>query len=365
MRQSVSRTQRHPLRSVAVHIAAGNEPLSAGVRKTQRHPSVFSTSAHLVNLTPAEVIAPATWQSLAPYLRALPGPVVGFERPVNDPRPGEWGFPLPRWQRATALTIDHPHASHVAPLVRAWLDQPSLNALCDLQMHTWDIVDGRSATPCVFLRVDRRGDWKSMVRGYASALRNQGHVTADLTWNDVADRLEETAATTPVGNVSSIGIYLGRPHCPIRLTVRASLRPHSDHPAWAHVDEVVAAAKWNAHHVIVAFAPGADPGDTWHVPLLVDRRPRPSEALAPLLAALVDRGLATTNDAFVLASFDARCPLPLTVPTLDGVPATATLWVAPERIKVVVDPTGWRSAKVDFLARVIWRSMTGRVLVDH
>jgi hypothetical protein len=46
-------------------------------------------------------------------------------------------------------------------------------------------------------------------------------------------------------------------------------------------------------------------------------------------------------------------------------PATATLWVAPERIKVVVDSTGWRSAKVDFLARVIWRSMTGRVLVDH
>lgn len=337
------------------------------VTRTRVNPelTVSDLWPYLVNLTPSEVIAPATWQSLAPYLRALPGPVVGFERPVNDPRPGEWGFPLPRWQRATALTIDHPHASHVAPLVRAWLDQPSPDALCDLQMHTWDIVDGRSATPCVFLRVDRRGDWKSMVRGYASALRNQGHVTADLTWNDVADRLEETAATTPVGNVSSIGIYLGRPHCPIRLTVRASLRPHSDHPAWAHVDEVVAAAKWNAHHVIVAFAPGAEPGDTWHVPLLVDRRPRPSEALAPLLAALVDRGLATTNDAFVLASFDARCPLPLTVPTLDGVPATATLWVAPERIKVVVDPTGWRSAKVDFLARVIWRSMTGRVLVDH
>ncbi len=117
--------------------------------------------------------------------------------------------------------------------------------------------------------------------------------------------------------------------------------------------------------MIVAFAPGADPGDTWHVPLIVDRRPRPAEALAPVLAALVDRGLATTIDASVLAAFDVRYPLPLAVPTLDGVPATATLWVAPERIKVVVDPTGWRSAKVDFLARVIWRSMTGRVLVDH
>ena len=57
--------------------------------------------------------------------------------------------------------------------------------------------------------------------------------------------------------------------------------------------------------------------------------------------------------------------LPLADPTLDGVPASATLWAAPERIKVVVDPTGWRSAKVDFLARVIWRSATGHVLVDH
>ena len=127
----------------------------------------------------------------------------------------------------------------------------------------------------------------------------------------------------------------------------------------------MAAAKWNPERVIVAFAPGADPGDTWHVPLLVDRCPRPAAALAPLLAALVDRGLATTNDASVLAAFDVRCPLPLTLPTLDGVPATAILWVAPERIKVVVDSTSWRSAKFDFLARVIWRSMTGRVLVDH
>jgi len=64
---------------------------------------------HLVNLTLSEVIAPATWQSLVPLVPALPGPVVGFERPVNDPRPGEWGFPLPRWQRATALAI-HPPA---------------------------------------------------------------------------------------------------------------------------------------------------------------------------------------------------------------------------------------------------------------
>lgn len=320
---------------------------------------------HLVNLTPSEVIAPSTWQSLAPLVKALPGPVVGFERPVNDPRPGEWGFPLPRWQRATALAIDHPHASHVAPLVRAWMNHPGLDALCDLQMHTWDIVDGKSATPCVFLRVDRRGDWKSMVRGYASALRNQGNVTSDLAWNDVADRLEETAATTSIRDVSSIGIYLGRPNCPVRLTVHAILRPHSDHPAWEHVDEVVAAAKWKPEHVIVAFAPGADPGGTWHVPLLVDRLPRPCEALAPLLAALVDRGLATSNDALVLSSFDERRPLQLSDSTLDGVPAAVTLWVAPERIKVVVDSTGWRSAKVDFLARVIWRSMTGRVLVDH
>jgi hypothetical protein len=138
---------------------------------------------------------------------------------------GRVGAPLPRWQRANALAIDQPHASHLAPLVRAWMDHPGLNALCDLQGHAWDIIDDRSTTPCVFLRVDRRGDWKSMVCGYAAALRNQGHVTADLTWSDVAERLEKTAATTPIRDVSSIGIYLGRPNCPVRLTVRASLRP--------------------------------------------------------------------------------------------------------------------------------------------
>ena len=115
----------------------------------------------------------------------------------------------------------------------------------------------------------------------------------------------------------------------------------------------------------MAFASGADPGDTWHVPLLVDRRPRPAEALRPLLAALVDRGLATTDSADAIAGYDVRRALPLAAPTLDGVPASATLWAAPERIKVVVDPPGWRSAKVDFLARVIWRSVTGQVLVDH
>jgi hypothetical protein len=295
----------------------------------------------------------------------LPGPVVGWERPLDDPQPSEWGFPLPRWQRAAALADDHPHAAHVAPLVRAWVDHPGLDVHCDLQMHTWDIVDGISATPCVFLRVDPRGNWKAMVRGYATALRHQGHVTDSLAWSDVADRLEEAAATTPLTEVSSVGVYLGRPGCPIRLTMRAHLRPHPDHAVWARVDEVVSDAEWSPDHVIVAFAPGSDPGDTWHVPLLVDRRPRPAAALRPLLAALVDRGLTQAGAASALAAFDVRRPLPLPGATLDGVPATATLWVAPERIKVVVDARGWRSAKVDFLARVVWRSITGAVLVDH
>lgn len=333
--------------------------------RVQPEPTVSDLWPHLADLTPPAVMAPHAWSDLAPLVGALPGPVVGWERPIDDPRPSEWGFPLPRWQRAAALAIDHTHASHVAPLVRAWVDNPELDQLCDLQMHTWDIVHGASATPCVFLRVDRRGDWKAMVRGYAAALRHQGHVTDTLAWSDVADRLEETTATTSLTDVGSVGVYLGRPGCPVRLTVRASLRPYPDHPTWGCVDEVVTAAEWRPEHVIVAFAPGPDPGDMWHVPLIVDRRPRPTEALRPLLAALVDRGLATTESAAAIAGYEVRRSLPLDDPTLDGVPASATLWAAPERIKVVVDPTGWRTAKADFLARVIWRSVTGEVLVDH
>ena len=328
-------------------------------------PTVGDLWPHLAAFTPPTVVTPQAWSDLAPWVSAVPGPVVGWERPIDDSRPSEWGFPLPRWQRAAALDIDHPHASHVAPLVRAWVDHPGLDRLCDLQMHTWDIVDYASATPCVFLRVAPSADWKAMVRGYADALRDHGRVTVGLGWSDVADRLEETAATTPLTNVGSVGVYLGRPDCPVRLTVRARPRPYPDHPTWARVDEVAAAAEWMHDHVIVAFAPGEEPGDTWHVPLLVDRRPRPADTLRPLLAALVDRGLATSESAAAIAGYDVRHPLPLADPTLDGVPASATVWAAPERIKVVVDPTGWRSAKVDFLARVIWRSAAGHVLVDH
>lgn len=355
MRCSQHRMLGYPERLVGSHSRPRVSP----------EPTVGDLWPHLTDLTPPAVMAPQAWGDLAPLVSALPGPVVGWERPLDDPRPSEWGFPLPRWQRAAALGIDHPHASHVAPLVRAWVDHPELDPLCDLQMHTWDIVDGASATPCVFLRVDPSADWKAMVRGYATALRDQGHVTDTLAWSDVADRLEETAVTTPLTHVASVGIYLGRPDCPVRLTVHARLRPYPDHPTWGRVDEVVAAAEWRPENVIVAFASGADPGDAWHVPLLVDRRPRPAEALRPLLAALVERGLATTDSAAAIAGYDVRRSLPLDDPTLDGVPASATVWAAPERIKVVVDPTGWRTAKADFLARVIWRSATGEVLLDH
>lgn len=334
-------------------------------------PTIAEVWPLLAQVTPPDVMAPDAWMSLAPLVATIPGPVVGFERSVRQASPTEWGFPLPRWQRATALALDHPAAAHIRTLARAWANHPGLDALCDLQMHTWDIVDGVSTTPCAFLRVDHRAGsgtdsrWKQMVRGYAAALRHEGALMPGLSWADVADRLEDAADTTPLTDVGSVGVYLGRPGCPVRLTVPASKRPHADHPGWVTVDEVVAATRWPVDRVIVAFAPGTDPGDTWNVPLPVDRHPRPAQALVPLLAALVERGLATTADAQAIGAFDVRRTLPLANPTLDGVPATATLWVAPERIKVVVDPTGWRSAKLDFLGRVIWRSVTGQVLVDH
>lgn len=322
--------------------------------------------------TPSAVVDAAIWESLAGVAAAIPGPVVGFERPIDDPNLSEWGFPLPRWQRTNALANDHAAIGHVRTLARVWLTSSTLDEFCDLQMHTWDIADGHSGTPCVFLRVDGRAPhtsaapaWKVMLREYARALRGAEPLLDELSATELADRLEDTATATPLGEVSSVGIYLGRPGCPIRLTVRADARPWPDHPIWATVDEVVHEAQWPQHHVIVAFAPGDDPGNTWHVPLLVDRRARPAEALRPLLRALIARGLTSPDLAEAIATFDVRDTLPLQNPTLDGMPALATLWVAPERIKVVVEPGLWRSAKVDLLARVIWRDIAGRVFVDH
>lgn len=349
---------------------------SGGDSRARPHPqpAVADLWPALAELVPPGVIDPRTWTSLAPLVTALPGPVVGFERPIDDTHASEWGFPLPRWQRANALMLEDELTAHVTPLVRAWSEHGDLDRLCDLQMYTWDIVDGDPArlTPCVFLRVDRQASemavgpaWKQMLRGYASALRGAGRITEGIAWSDVSDRLEEAAGATPLDDVASVGVYLGRPGCPIRLTVRAATRPWPDHPAWTHVDEVVRVAGRDPRGAIVAFAPGDDPGDTWHVPVLVDRSPQPADALRPLLSALVDRGLSTGAAADAIAQFDVRRPLNLAHPTLDGVPATATLWAAPERVKVTVDATGWRGAKVDLLARVIWRSVTGDVLIDH
>jgi hypothetical protein len=252
------------------------------------------------------------------------------------------------------------------------LTDPDLNRLCDLQMYTWDIDDGRVGTPCVFLRVDSRvcdsthePAWKVMIRSYATALRAEQPLVAGLSAGELADRLEDAAESTPLSDVSSVGIYLGRPGCPIRLTIRADLRPWADHPIWATVDEVVDEAAWEAGHVIVALPAGADPGDTWHVPLLVDRSPKPAAALLPLLRSLIARNLTTPELANAMAHFDVRTALPLHHAMLDGVPALATLWASPERIKVVVQPGQWRSAKIDLLARVIWRDISGKVFIDH
>ena len=84
--------------------------------------TVGELSPHLVGLTPSEVIAPATWQSLAPLVRAVPGPVVGFEQPVNDSRPGEWG---PRCPAGSAQThwpsISRMHRISLRWCARGWI----------------------------------------------------------------------------------------------------------------------------------------------------------------------------------------------------------------------------------------------------
>jgi hypothetical protein len=321
---------------------------------------------------PSTVLDDSIWDELSPLASVVPGPVVGFERSIDDPRLTEWGFPLPRWQRTNALSNPDPHSNHVGTLARIWLTDTDLNRLCDLQMHTWDIGDEGINTPCVFLRVDSRvasgvgeSAWKAMIRGYATALRAERSCVAGLSPKELADRMEDAVASTPLSDVSSVGIYLGRPGCPVRLTIRADVRPWADHPIWTTVDEVVQEAGWNSRNAIVAVPPGADPGNIWHVPLLVDRRTKPAAALLPLLRALITRNLATSELVDAMANFDVRAALPLHNATLDGVPALATLWASPERIKVVVQPGEWRSAKIDLLARVIWRDISGRVFINH
>lgn len=71
--------------------------------------------------------------------------------------------------------------------------------------------------------------------------------------------------------ITSHGIAIEGAHKTPRLPQASGTCAHrrqkSSHP---RCDEVVAAAKWKPEHVIVAFAPSADPGDIWRFPLLVN-----------------------------------------------------------------------------------------------
>jgi len=323
---------------------------------------------HLRELVAPEVLPPDMWDRLEPLLPAIPGPVLGFEREFDDPALTEIGLPLPRHHAGVALEAAdrHPAAAHMRPFVRAWLDTPGLADLCDLQMYTWDVDADAVGAPCVFLRAARGGDWREMLRSYATALHSlPDQPVGPTSSHEVAERLLDAEASTPAEGVLSVGVYLGRAGAPVRLTASVAARPWPDHPAWAQVDDVLTAARREPHPAIVAFAAGADPGDAWHVPVMLDRMPKPGEAALPLLGELVRRGLATQQQAEAAASVDVRLPLHLDSGTLGGVPATATLWWSLERIKVVVRPQGWHSAKVYMLARVIWRGVDGTVLVDH
>ena len=321
---------------------------------------------HLREVVAPDVLPGEVWDELEPLLPAIPGPVVGFERGLMGPELTEVGYPLPRWRRSEALEVAgrHPASAHLSPLVRAWCEAPGLDELCDAQFHTWDVGPDGVGSPCVFL-MTRGRQWRAMVRAYADHLRARPDVPiGPASAHAVADALFQAEATTRVEGIWAVGVYLGRPGCPVRLSASVADRPWPDHPAWAQVDEVLAVAQTDPQLATVAFGPGPDPGEVWHVPVRFYRSPRPGEAARPLLEELSSRGLAAHAQAQALAGVDVTRMLPLSSATLDGIPAVTALWWSLERIKVVVGPEGWRSAKADMLARVIWRTLEGRALID-
>lgn len=147
----------------------------------------------------------------------------------------------------------------------------------------------------------------------------------------------------------------------MRVTVTTTgQREWADHPNWTAVDELIRLA---GVAPAIAVAPTPDPGPVWHVPMIASRHAKPHEALAPVVDALLGRGMVDADTARLLQ----RPPLMIPVPeggTLDGQPALLHLMVSLERLKVVVENGEWMSAKACYMIRLVWRTAS-RVLVEN
>lgn len=302
---------------------------------------------------PPDLIDPACWERLAPAASMLPSPAFLVERTLDSPRLIQFGCHLWPWRWAAALAsaAEFPAAAFLAPPTRALQSLPATAPYLHL-MAMWDAETGDgSLRPQLFLAfMPGEGHWRDAVRAFADRLD-----PADFadTWRRCAD--------TPHANVVALGVYPGRGDAPVRVTVTTTAqREWADHPNWAAVDEMVRLA---GVAPAIAVAPTPDPGPVWHVPMIASRKARPHEALAPVVDALRERGLADSDTARLLRQAPWTIPVPEAA-ILDGRPALLRLMVSLERLKVVVENGEWVSAKACYMVRLVWRGTGGRVLVE-
>jgi hypothetical protein len=307
----------------------------------------------LRDAVPSEMVDTASWDRLAPAARALPSPAFLLERTLDSPRLIQFGCHVWPWRMAAALSsaAEFSHAGFLTPHVHALRACRSQEPYLHF-MAMWDeAAEDAPLLPQTFLAFSPgHPGWRAAVRAFAERIDAADFRNAWLR-----------SAATPHARAVAIGVYLGRRDLPVRVTVIPGAgREWAGHPNWKAVDEI---AGLTAVSPVVAVAPAADPGPTWHVPVIASRHPRPHEALAPLVDALRGRGLADAETARMLT----RPPLMIPVPgggTVDGSPALVRLMVSLERIKVVVEHGEWLSAKACYMVRLVWRTGSGRVLVE-
>ncbi|MDO9104398.1 MAG: hypothetical protein Q7U57_05500 [Methylovulum sp.] len=303
---------------------------------------------------PLDIVDSASWDRLASATPALPGAAFGFERTLDSPAISQFGFHLWPWcmDRALAIAANMPRAAFLASLIRAWRTTRQDRLPIHL-MVMWDEGgDAGPPQPQVFLTfAPNQPDWQDVVRGFAGQLDD----------SDFAKALQG-AATAPHANIVGLGVYLGRQDMPVRTTVTVGPESNWDgHPNWTAVNEITSLA---AVPPVVAVPPTPDPGSIWHVPVVARMHAKPHEALAPLVRALLERGMLDADTALMLQQPPLMIPVPGGA-TIDGQPALLRLMVSLERIKIVVANGAWLSAKVCYMVRPVWRASSGRVFVEN
>lgn len=304
---------------------------------------------------PDTMVANTSWDKLANPALALPGAAFGLERTLASSAISQFGFHLWPWcmDIALARAAKLPSAAFLTPLIQAW------RATCqDRQplhlMVMWDEQTTEAGTPQpqVFLTfAPNQANWQDVVREFA------GHVA-----DPALAQAWQQAAAAPHANIVGLGVYLGREDLPVRTTLMPGPgRDWDGHPNWAAVDEIASLA---AVPPSVAVPPTADPGLTWHVPVVARMHAKPHEALAPLVNALLERSMIDADTALMLQQPPLMIPVPGAA-TLDGQPALLRLMVSLERIKIVVTAGAWQSAKICYMVRPVWRTSSGRVYVEN